>query len=421
MVNRVIIGMLAFLIILSGGLGGYSYVLNQEIKTLSQQLNDNQREQITQMSDLRYEMTAFSEETLDGIGAIRGEIGNLGEEIEGMGDDVEALSDIVNGTTGRINSLEDEVKTVTAEISESVIDTNKVYQEVRAATVIITDGDRNIGSGFVLDTSGHILTAHHVIDQLTTIYVVLSDGRSSKATIVGSCPTSDVAVLTLNDKQLVVKAAVLADSATVQVGQPVAVIGNPFDLTETLTSGIVSQIDRFAGIEYDSQTRWVPNLIQFDAAVNYGNSGGPLVNSQGEVIGLVIARVDPEKGDGIYYAVSANKARRVAALIIDEGSYDYPWIGVEIANITPVIAQDRNLETVHGVMIRSIFKNSPAEASGLKVGDIIIAEDDIPVRDIGQLTSYLGEHKIPGDQVSLTIIRDSIKLVISLTVGKRPS
>jgi len=414
MSNRIIIGMLAFLIVLSGGLGGYSYVLNQEIKTLSVQLSDNQKEQITQMNELSDELTTFRGEALD-------EMDSLGVEIASLGDDIATLGDMIGGTAGRISSLEDEVKNVTDEVAQSVINADRIYQTVREATVMISNGEQIVGSGFILDTAGHVLTAHHVIDQLATIYVILTDGRSSKATVAGSCPISDVAVLTLDDEQLAAKTVVLADSATLRIGEPMAVIGNPFELTETLTSGIISQTNRLGLIENESQSRWVSNLIQFDAAVNFGNSGGPLINSQGEVIGLVIARVNPERGDGIYYAVSANKVSRVAAALIDQGSFDHPWVGVEISNLSPAVAEDRALESVHGVLVRSVVPGSPAEASGLKVDDIIITIDDIPIRDTGQLTSYLGEQKSPGDQISLTIIRDSTRLEISLEVGKRPS
>ena len=206
-----------------------------------------------------------------------------------------------------------------------------------------------------------------------------------------------------------------------RVGEPIVTIGNPFNLPQTLTAGIVSQINRFVEIEYDSKTSWVANLIQFDAAVNFGNSGSPLVNSAGEVIGMVIARIHPNEGDGIYYAVSSNKVNRVATSLIDKGFFDYPWLGVEIADLTPQIVQIRELETTNGVLVKKVSPESPAAAAGIKVDDIIVAIDETATRDIADLTSYLGEHKSPDELVSLTLIRDTTKLELSFKIGTRSS
>jgi len=415
MINRVIIGVLAFLVILSSsGLYFYSRTLDQQIEALSGQLESMQREQAAQMSQLSDELTIFKGEALANIATLRDETGSMKDEISTLGN-------VIDGTMSRIGTLEDEIQNVAAEVSQSVINADEVYQKVKKAAVSISDGEGTVGSGFILDTRGHVVTAHHVVDQLAVIYVVLSDGRSSTATVAGSCKFSDVAVLTLDDEQLVVEPPLLADSSTVQIGEPVVAIGNPFDLTETLTSGIVSQINRFVEIKYDSQTRPVANVIQFDAAVNFGNSGGPLVNARGEVIGLVIARVDPERGDGIYYAVSSNKVQQVVSSLIAKGSFDYPWLGVEIANVTPKILQDRGLETINGVLIKRVLPQSPAEAGGLKVDDIIVAIDGFPLKDVAQLASYLGEFKSPEDLVSLTVIRESTKLEVSVELGKQKS
>ena len=314
--------------------------------------------------------------------------------------------------------MEDEIGDVAAAFSPSLINASEVYQEVRQAIVKISNGERTIGSGFILDDQAHVVTAHHVTENLPNIYIILSDGRISSATIAGSCQHSDVAVLTLED-ELAVDPLALADSATVKIGEPVVTIGNPFDLTETLTSGIVSQINRFVEIETDSETRWVANLIQFDAAANFGNSGGPLLNSEGKVIGMVIARVNPDEGDGIYYAVSSNKIRRVAASLIDQGSFDYPWLGVEITNLTPQTAEDRELETTNGVLVKKVFADSPAKTAGIKVDDIIVAIDGMAVRDVADFTSYLGEHKSPDEEATLALIRDTTKMELSVEIGKR--
>jgi len=134
---------------------------------------------------------------------------------------------------------------------------------------------------------------------------------------------------------------------------------------------------------------------------------------------MVIARVNPDEGDGIYYAASSNKIRRVAASLIDQGSFDYPWLGVEITNLTPQTAEDRELETTNGVLIKKVFADSPAKTVGIKVDDIIVAIDGIAVRDVADLTSYLGEYKSPDEVATLELIRDTTKMELSVEIGKR--
>jgi len=163
----------------------------------------------------------------------------------------------------------------------------------------------------------------------------------------------------------------------------------------------------------------VPNLIQFDAAVNFGNSGGPLFDSAGGVIGLVIARVGPEEGDGIYYAVSSNKIRRVADSIIARGYFDYPWLGVSISDLTPQQVQDMGLESINGVLVSQIVPDSPAETADVQADDIIIGIDGAEIKNVAMLTSYLGEHLSPGEPTTLKVIRDTVTLEIAIEVGLR--
>lgn len=425
MANKIIIGILVFLVVLCSGLGYYSYTLSQQINSLGGQLSVFQIEQAARIDAISGELTTFRGETLTRISSlIKGldgnltRIGTLENEVDQTLASIGTLEDRTVETTAKIDVMEGEIRGA-AEVSHIVIDANKVYQRVSQATVRISDGERTIGSGFILDSEAHVVTAHHVVENLTQIYVVLPDGRISKATNAGSCLYSDIAVLTLEDK-LAIEPLTLADSASVRPGEPVATIGNPFDLTETLTTGIVSQTNRFAEIDYDLQTRWVANLIQFDAAVNFGNSGCPLLNSEGEVIGMVIARIEPNEGDGIYYAVSSNKVNRVTASLIAQGSFDYPWIGVGIANLTPQMVQTRALETTNGVLVGEILAESPASAAGIEVDDIIMAFDGISIRNVADLTSYLGEHKSPGEAATITLIRDTVKLELSLEVGQQP-
>jgi S1-C subfamily serine protease len=293
-----------------------------------------------------------------------------------------------------------------------------VYREASQTVVRISDGQRTVGSGFIYSPEGHILTAHHVTAQLDEIYAIFPDGRVFPASVVGSCAFSDVAVLEL-DSASVFEPPRISDSSAIKIGDPVATIGSPFDLAESLNTGVVSQVNRFADIEYNGQVRWVSNLIQFDAAVNSGNSGGPLFDSDGGVIGLVIARVGPEEGDGIYYAVSSNKLKRVADSIIANGYFDYPWLGVDISDLRPQQVQDMDLESIHGVLVSQVITDSPADTAGAQADDIIIAIDGTETGNVALLTSYLGEHTSPGEPAILTVIRGTDTIDLPLEVGQR--
>ncbi|MFC1915705.1 trypsin-like peptidase domain-containing protein [Chloroflexota bacterium] len=424
MTNKVIIGILIFLVVLSGTLGYHAYTLSQQIDSLGEQLSVFQAEQAARIDTLSDELNTFSSETQTRVGDLEGEIGKNSTKIGVIEDKIDenisqigTLEDKIGETLTKLDIIEGEIVNAT-KLSRSVLDASEVYQKVSQSTVRISNGEGTVGSGFIFDSDTHIVTAHHVVENLSEIYIVLPDGRTSTATEVGSCPISDVAVLALED-ELVIEPLSLADSADVRIGEPIAVIGNPMNLTETLTTGIVSQTNRYAEINYDVGSRWVPNLIQFDAAVNFGNSGCPLVNSEGEVIGMVIARIDPGEGDGIYYAVSANKIKRVATSIIVQGFFDYPWLGVEITDLTPKIVQTRALETANGVLVEGILAESPADIAGIEVDDIMVAIDGVAIRDIAALTSYLGEYKSPGDNATITLIRGTTEVELSLEIGKR--
>ncbi len=411
MTNKVIIGVLVFLVIVSSAACVYSYNLGQQVNVLNRQLRNFQQEQAAQIAGLGGEFISVREKTSARISILEDGI----TEARTM---VGILEDEISGTRIKVGVLEGETRSLAAELSQSLIDVNKIYQTASQATVRISDQNRTIGSGFVFDDQAHVVTAYHVVERLSEVYVVFPDGRISAATVIGTSKESDVAVLTLDDEPDVEPLA-FADSANLKIGEPVVAIGNPFDLTETLTLGIVSQVDRFVEIEMDAQARSVANLVQFDAAANFGNSGGPLLDSEGRVVGMVIGRVKPDRGDGIGYAVSSSKLKRVADSIIERGYFEYPWIGVEIANLNPQVVRTRNLKSAHGVLVKKVFAGSPAEAAGVRVEDIIVTMDGREMRDIADLTSYLGEHKTPDELAVITVIRGTRKFELSLRIGKR--
>jgi S1-C subfamily serine protease len=414
--NKVIVAILIVLVIISGGLGYYSYTLNQQMYALSDSLNQ-------QLFDLQVEQANQTAEIDQEFATVRAEMtaqtGNVESKIDETRNEIGALQGQIAGTGDRIDSLESKIGSATAQVSELVIDGSEVYKKVAGAAVRISDGNVTIGSGFIFDNDSHVVTAQHVVERLTTVYVTTPDGQVSRASKVSGSTYSDVAVLTL-EKKFNIEPLPIVDSSKVQVGDPVAAIGNPFDLNETLTTGIVSGLNRFGRIEYDTQSRWIANLIQFDAAVNFGNSGGMLVNSRGAIIGLVIARVNPDEGDGVNWAVSSNKMKKVAAALIANGNDDYPWLGVEITDLSARTVLNRGLQSASGVLIERPGTGSPAETAGLKAGDVIIAVDGAAVKDVGEFTSYLGENKSPGDKLRLTMVRGSSQIEVTVDIGKRP-
>jgi len=404
MFNKAIIGIVVFLLVLSSALCAFAFKLAERTDALSGELSASQDE-----IDALTERLAVSEK------AQATQISTLSDELATLrGETLASRSE----TLTMIDTLDGELKGISTVFEQSVMNASKLYQEVSKGIVRISDGEKTVGSGFTFGPDGHIVTPAHVVKGQDQIDVILPDGRISAATVVGTCQHSDIAVLTLKET-LTIEALTLADSATVTVGEPTMVIGDPFRLPGTVTSGIVSQTDRFIEVRHDSKRRWVANLIQFDAAVNFGNSGSPLLNSGGEVIGMVIARVDPKLGDGIYYAISSNKVKRVALSLIDRGYFDYPWLGLEIDDLTSEDVRDRNLETANGALVKKVLADGPAELAGVNVDDVIVAVDELAVREVADLTCYLGERKSPDEVGTLTVIRDGARLELYLKIGKR--
>lgn len=420
MMNKIMATILALLVLLTAGLGYYTYTLNRQFDDLNGQLTAFETEQAASaaavnegLSDLRQETTAGLADLGEQLTETQAEFDSLDTAVTLAQAQLADLSTQVAATEGR---LDDAV----AGLSGSILDASAVYEKVSRVTVRITDGENTIGSGVIWDTAGHVVTAHHVIEDLFPIYVVTADGQVSQATVIGSCPYSDVGVVRMFVNPGIAPLPV-ADSAAVKIGEPVVAVGNPLDLPDTITAGIVSQVDRFEEIDYTTKTRSIPNLIQFDAPVNPGNSGCPLANAAGEFLGIVIARLSPTEGDGIYYAVAANKVKRVAEAIIATGSFDYPWLGVSVSDLTPNDVELRGLDSANGVLVASVVPGDPAQAAGVRAGDIIVSLDDTPIRDTAGLTSYLGEFKSPGDTCRIGIIRGSLSLTLEAVLAVRTS
>jgi S1-C subfamily serine protease len=427
MANKAIISILVILLVLMGGMGYFFYTLDRHVDQLGERLAAFETEQASRVNAISTELENLRTETQSSLSSLEGKVEGTKAAVDTINKDLttarERIASVVSeisGVSANMVSLNERITSAETEISGSVINAGDVYEKVSQATVRITNGQSVVGSGFFFDDKGHVVTAQHVISALTQIYIITDNGSVSKATTAGSCQYSDVAVLKVEISNAI-KPPSFADSSKVRIGEPVITLGSPgsssipLGLKDTLTSGIISQVNRYVDVE----GHWVANMLQFDAAANFGNSGCPLANSSGEVIGMVTARIDPNLGDGIYYAVSANKVKRVAEAIIASGSFAYPWIGVGITDLTPQMVQEKSLETINGVLVSDIFSGSPAQAAGIQSGDIITAIDGIPVTDTADLTSYLGEHKSPGDTTVLEILRGTTKIEITVKVGIR--
>ena len=260
------------------------------------------------------------------------------------------------------------------------------------------------GTGFVYDTNGDILTNEHVVDGASSVTVKFSDGSTYKATVVGTDGSTDVAVLHVNAPAWKLVPLTLADSSNVAVGDGVVAIGNPFGLEGTVTSGIISAVGR--EITAPDSTP-IEGAIQTDAAINHGNSGGPLLNLKGEVIGIT-SQIESDSGgnDGVGFAVPSNTVRTIAQQLIANGTAQHALLGV-----TPTNASN-------GVGVSSVETGSAADNAGLKVGDVITAVNGKAVTTPAQLRAVIAAHQ-PGDKLALTVRRDGSSKAITAALGSR--
>ena len=294
---------------------------------------------------------------------------------------------------------------------------------------------RALGSGFVFDKAGYIITNYHVIAGAGSIQVTFSNNQSIDATLVGSDPSTDIAVLKVNTTASALTALTLGDSDHVQVGDPVVAIGNPFGLSRSVTAGIVSAIQRqiTAPNEYA-----IDHVIQTDAAINHGNSGGPLLNARGEVIG-VNAQIETggaSQGNvGVGFAVPSNTVKSVAGQLIESGKVEHAAIGILAQQLTPAVAKEFRLPVQSGVVIEEVQAGSGAAKAGLKGGttdvtvagesyrlggDIIVAANGMPVKDLASLRDITSDLE-PGDTITLEIYRGEVKRTIDVKLGRQPS
>jgi serine protease Do len=296
-----------------------------------------------------------------------------------------------------------------------------------------------LGSGFVWDKQGHIVTNNHVVEGASRITVTFADGTSVDAKLVGADPDSDLAVIQVDVAADHLKPVTTGDSTQVQVGQLAIAIGNPFGLQGTMTLGIISALGRLLPVDNSSGPAYsIPDIIQTDAPINPGNSGGVLVDDQGHVIGVTSAIESPVQANaGVGFAIPSAIVNQVVPALIQDGHYDHPWLGIGGVTLTPDMAQAMGLPAdQRGALVITVTPDSPAAKAGLRGsdneatidgetvpvgGDVIVAIDQQAVKGMDDLIGYLGRSAQVGQTVTLTVLRDGKEQQIDVTLAARPS
>jgi len=324
-----------------------------------------------------------------------------------------------------------------------------LYKQVNPGIVairVLTPDGGGLGSGFVIDMQGHIVTNYHVVENETDLEVAFPSGYKVRGVVIGTDLDSDLAVVKVDAPANELHPLTFGDSDLVQVGQTVVAIGDPFGYEGTMTVGIVSSLGRTLRSLHttaDGGSFSASDIIQTDAAINPGNSGGPLLNLNGEVVGINQAiqtnnfsLTGEPTNSGIGFAISSNIVKRVTPYLISDGKYDYPYLGITSkgSDLTLMEQEALGLPRSTGVYVTGVTDGGPAEKAGLRGGnqdtsipglqaggDLIIAVDEQPVVTYNDLIGFLVKSKSPGDKVNLTIIRDGKQMNVDLTLDKRPS
>jgi S1-C subfamily serine protease len=369
-------------------------------------------------------------------------------DLDYLGGNLPFVGDLLQTTTDGRRGLSDNAFQVgqvgIVKASDAELTLPDLFQNVEKSVVQITDSNEidlfesRLGSGFVYDDNGHIITNHHVVSGGgNRLDVTFQDGSVYRASLIGSDPSADIAVLYVKEvsKEKLLPMS-LADSSKVRVGEHVAAIGNPFGLSGSMSTGIVSGVGRQIPAQEDDGFT-IPDIIQTDAPINPGNSGGPLLNMRGEVIGINSA-IFSTTGQfaGVGFAIPSDTIAQVVPSLITTGSYQHPWLGVAGMDMTPGIASRLGLDEPRGFLVMDVVAGSPAEKAGIQRGeedavidgismklggDVILAIDNNTVRKIDDILAYVETEKSVGDDLKLTILRDGQMMEVIATLLPRPS
>ena len=337
-------------------------------------------------------------------------------------------------TNGNYAETVGEVTGIERSYDYSLIDIfEKSEESVVQVNVLRGESDGGMGSGFVYSDDGYSITNQHVVRDAQKVTVTFLDGEAYIGDVVGRDRDLDIAVVKVNPSNTYIQPIKIGDSSKLKVGEKIAAIGNPFGLSGSMTSGIVSQIGRLLPQESGYS---IPDVIQTDAAINPGNSGGPLINMKGEVVGINTA-IQSATGEfsGIGFAVPSNTVKKVVPILIEKGEFSHPWMGISGTDVDPELAEVRGLNSSKGFLVVSVIEGSPAEQAGLlgvtetkevdgrefaMDGDIITLIDGKTVRKISDILVHLQREKSIGDEMILSVNRGGEVLELTMILEERP-
>ena len=332
-------------------------------------------------------------------------------------------AETIGETIGVVKSYDYSLMDIFEKSEESVVQVN----------VLRGESDGGMGSGFVYSEDGYVITNQHVVRDAQKVTVTFLDGESYIGEVIGTDQDLDIAVVKVSPSNTYLQPIKIGDSSKLKVGERIAAIGNPFGLSGSMTSGIVSQIGRLLPQESGYS---IPDVIQTDAAINPGNSGGPLINMKGEVVGINTA-IQSATGEfsGIGFAVPSNTVKKVVPVLIENGEFKHPWMGISGTDVDPELAEVRGLKSSKGFLVVSVIEESPAELAGLLGvtetkemdgrefaldGDIILAIDGKTVRKISDILVHLQREKSIGDDMALSVNRNGEMLELTMVLEERP-